>query len=96
MTTTYAVVTLDLTPVRSLHELVGPSTTVVSVTVLDFPAGLEAYIRLGQSGDKILVVAGLEITDICERGGVYYDQPNAAAGTARIAWFGMGGASLGG
>jgi hypothetical protein len=86
---------VDLTQVRALYPIVGPATVVRSLTVLEFPAGIQAYIRLGQSGAQIPVIVGLQIDCIAESEGVYYDQPIAGAGFGRFAWFAGGAASLG-
>jgi hypothetical protein len=80
--------------------VVGPNAAITSWTILQSPAGLNAFLRLGQSGDQIPVQEGLTWDyDPCtgpELGGLYLDLPAAAAGDLVIVvFFGSGAAALG-
>jgi hypothetical protein len=98
--TAYQVVPVDLASGSVVRQLVAPGNGITSFTVLEFPAGNVSFIRIGQNGQRVPVILGMEWTyDPCngpEPDGLVWEQPAVGGGIATvIVFFGSGSVGLG-
>ncbi len=83
----YEVVNIDLATQTGIIPLQRPGAEITSVTVLAFPLGSVAFLKIGQMGMDVPISNGLEWeTDGCEgeKTGVYVNNPSAGAGTLSV------------
>lgn len=92
----YRVLTFDLATAREREAIIPQGRGVVSVTVLDVPAGGDVSLSWGSSGDAVpLLIAG-QLVEFCpaEAGGFYLTVPAGIAG-ALVLYVDYGGARMG-
>lgn len=87
MSTPYSIVTENLAAIRNGVRIVGTGTVVTSFVVLAFPPATIAFLRLGQSGQRIPLALGLLGSCLVETDGLWLDIPVIGAGDVIIAIF---------